>query len=60
MIGLVEAEDLKPNDLVGVNKEPTSHVCWGGSIMVPWVFAIVVGDKLMDSFLGYLHIYHMC
>ena len=24
VIGLVEAEDLKPNDLVGVNKEPAT------------------------------------
>ena len=49
VIGLVEAEDLKPNDLVGVNKEPTNPWIPVKSINSDiWGFPIVVrGDQLM-------------
>ena len=42
VIGLVEAEDLKPNDLVGVNKEPTNP--W---IPVKWINFPYFGVSLL-------------
>ena len=50
VIGLVEAEDLKPNDLVGVNKEPTTwNPCEVDQFPIIGVFPTLVvrGDQFM-------------